>query len=143
MQIDLELPSSSALKRKKSADTYKEVVRHRVDISWREQTDAAPQSSVKLWYMLISRWDMSCKIYQSLLEAIDEGAALRMLLDIFAGKSPYMLRKRALALMRLCDYLESYLMELFPVCEKDFYAFSCHERNSGAPTSRLQSMCKP
>ncbi len=45
--------------------------------------------------------------------------------------------KRALALMRLCDYLESYIMDSFPVCEKDFYAFLCHERNSGAPVSRL------
>ena len=80
---------------------------------------------------------MDCKIYQSLLEADDEGAALRMLLDIFAGKSPYTLRKRAPALMRLCDYLESYIMDSFPVCEKDFHAFLCHERNSGAPVSRL------
>ena len=28
-------------------------------------------------------------------------------------------------------------MDAFPVCEKEFYAFLCHERNSGAPTSRL------
>ena len=47
--------------------------------------DAALQSSVKLWYMLISRWNVECKIYQSLLEADDEGAALRMLLDILQG----------------------------------------------------------
>ena len=87
--------------------------------------------------MLISRWRDDCKIYQSLTEALDESAALRMLLDIFAGKSPYTLRKRALALMRLCDYLESYIMDAFPVSEKDFYAFLCHERNSGAPVSRL------
>ena len=63
--------------------------------------DAALQSSVKLWYMLISRWNIECKIYRSLLEAEDEGAAWRMLLDIFAGRSPYTLRKRAPALMRL------------------------------------------
>ena len=129
--------SNSNLKRKKSAETYKEVVRHKVDISWREQMDAALQSSVKLWYMLISRWKDDCKIYQALTEALDESAALRMLLDIFAGRSPYTLRKRALALMRLCDYLEGYIMDAFPVSEKDFYAFLCHERNSGAPVSRL------
>ena len=28
-------------------------------------------------------------------------------------------------------------MDAFPVCERDFFAFLCHERNSGAPTSRL------
>ena len=104
LQPDVELVAGS-LKRKKSAETCKEVDGRKVDISWREQMDAALQSIVKLWYMLISRWNSECRIYQSLLEAEDEGAALRMLLDIFAGKSPYTLRKRALALMRLCDYL--------------------------------------
>ena len=129
--------SNSNLKRKRSAKTYKEVVRHKVDISWREQMDAALQSSVKLWFMLISRWKDDCAIFQALTEAVDESAALRMLPDIFAGRSPYTLRKRALVLMRLCDYLESYIMDAFPVSEKDLYAFLCHERNSGAPVSRL------
>ena len=122
-QPDLEPSSTGFLKRKRSAETYKEVVRHKADISWREQMDAALQSSVRLWYLLISRWNTSCQIYESLLEAEDEAAALRMLLDIFAGKSPYTLRKRALALMRLCDYLESYIVDSFPVCERDRYAF--------------------
>ena len=40
LQPDIALAGGS-LKRKKSAETYKEVVRHKVDISWREQMAAA------------------------------------------------------------------------------------------------------
>ena len=45
-------------------------------------------------------------MYIELHEFRWEGDAITMLLDIFAARSPYTLRKRALALMHICDYLE-------------------------------------
>ena len=46
-----------------------------------------------------------------------------MLLDIFASRSPYTLRKRALARMRVCDYLELHCCPAFPIWERDMYAY--------------------
>ena len=77
--------------------SYEQVVRFKPDLTWKEQTDAALQSSVKLWYMLIQRWRNECAIYIETHVFRWEPDALTLLLDIFAARSPYTLRKRALA----------------------------------------------
>ena len=128
-------PSS---KKARSKHRFDQVVRFKPDLTWKEQTDAALQSSVKLWYMLIGRWKRESAMYIELHEFRWEGDALTMLLDIFASRSPYTLRKRALALMHVCDYLELHWCPAFPIRERDMYAFLCHERESGAPSSRLK-----
>lgn len=60
-----------------------------------------------------------------------------MLSDIFSGKSPSTLRKRALAIMKMCDHAD--LVDVkFPWRESDMYAFICHEQHCGAPVSRIK-----
>ena len=66
-----------------------------------------------------------------------EDDALQMLADIFSGKSPSTLRKRALAIMKMCDHAD--LVDVkFPWRESDMYAFICHEQHCGAPVSRIK-----
>ena len=127
-------------KRAKRTEGYEQVVRFKPDVAWKEQTDAALQSSVKLWYMVIQRWKTDCSMYIETDEFRWESEALSMLLDIFAARSPYTLRKRALAIMRICDYLEESVLNKFPITERDMYAFLCAERNAGAPASRLKGL---
>ena len=127
-------------KRTKRVEGYEQVVRFKSDIAWKEQTDAALQSSVKLWYILIQRWRKDCSMYIETHEFRWESEALTMLLDIFAARSPYTLRKRALAVMRICDHLEESGLNQFPISERDMYAFLCLERNAGAPASRLKGL---
>lgn len=60
-----------------------------------------------------------------------------MLSDIFSGKSPSTLRKRALAILKMCDHAD--LVDVkFPWRESDMYAFICHEQHCGAPVSRIK-----
>ena len=127
-------------KRAKRTEGFEQVVRFKPDIAWKEQTDAALQSSVKLWYMAIQRWKKDCSMYIETHEFRWESEALSMLLDIFAARSPYTLRKRALAIMRICDYLEEHALDRFPISERNMYAFLCSERSAGAPASRLKGL---
>ena len=105
--LPAETSVEASNKKAKTTESFQQVVRFKPDISWKEQADAALQSSVKLWYLLIQRWKVDCAMYIETHEFRMETDALMMLLDIFAGRSPYTLRKRALALMRICDYLET------------------------------------
>ena len=125
-------------KKAKTTESFQQVVRFKPDISWKEQVDAALQSSVKLWYLLIQRWKVDCAMYIETHEFRMETDALTMLLDIFAGRSPYTLRKRALAVMRICDFLETNYRPSFPIPESTMYLFLCCEREAGAPVSRLK-----
>ena len=115
--LPAETSVEASNKKAKLTESYQQVVRFKPDISWKEQIDAALQSSVKLWYLLIQRWKADCAMYIETHEFRMETDALMMLLDIFAGRSPYTLRKRALALMRICDYLETNYRPSFPIPE--------------------------
>ena len=116
----------SSTKKAKRIEGYAQVLRFKPDVAW------------KLWYMLIQRWKRECAMYIETHEFRWELEALSMLLDIFAARSPYALRKRALAVMRICDYLEMDGYSRFPIVERDMYAFLCAERNDGAPAWRLK-----
>ena len=50
-------------KKAKTTESFQQVVRFKPDISWKEQVDAALQSSVKLWYLLVQRWKVDCAMY--------------------------------------------------------------------------------
>ena len=132
--------AETSMKRARRTESFEQVVKYRPDVSWKEQTDAALQSSVKLWYLVIQRWKKECSMYIETHEFRWESEALAMLLDIFAARSPYTLRKRALAVMRICDYLDENVLDSFPISERNMYAFLCSERNSGAPSSRLKGL---
>ena len=130
--------AESSKKKPRVQKSFDQVVKFKPDMSWKEQTDAALQSSIKLWYQLIGRWRCECALYIELHVFRWESDALTMLLDIFASRSSYTLRKRALALMHICDYLDANYKEAFPIRESDMYTFLCTERESGAPASRLK-----
>ena len=138
MPAELEENVGASKKSSRVQKRYDQVVKLKPDLTWKEQTDAALQSSIKLWYMLIGRWKDTCAMYIELHIFRWESDALTMLLDIFAARSPYTLRKRALALMHMCDYLEENWQPAFPIDERLMYAFLCAERELGAPTSRLK-----
>ena len=138
MPAELEEDVGASKKSSRVQKRYDQVVKLKPDLTWKEQTDAALQSSIKLWYMLIGRWKDTCAVYIELHIFRWESDALTVLLDIFAARSPYTLRKRALALMHMCDYLEENWQPAFPIDERLMYAFLCAERELGAPTSRLK-----
>ena len=138
MPAELEEDVGASKKSSRVQKRYDQVVKLKPDLTWKEQTDAALQSSIKLWCMLIGRWKDTCAMYIELHIFRWESDALTMLLDIFAARSPYTLRKRALALMHMCDYLEENWQPAFPIDERLMYAFLCAERELGAPTSRLK-----
>ena len=116
----------SSKKKPRMQKSFDQVVRFKPDLSWKEQTDAALQSSIKLWYLLIGRWQHACALYIELHVFRWEADALTMLLDIFASRSPYTLRKRALALMRICDFLDSNYKDSFPIKESDLICIPLH-----------------
>ena len=118
-------------------ESYKDVVTFRPDIAWKDQRDADIQSSMKFWNCLIDRWNDDCNVKRLFQQADSPVAALEMLGDFFARKSPVTLKKRGLAIARLCDYLEAHF-SVFPCTENEFYSFLCAERRNGAPVSRLK-----
>ena len=129
--------TGSSAKRLRISKGYSSVVKFKQDIAWQEQQDAFLQSALKLWYIAVCRWDDVCAFRIQLHELSMEDEALQMLSDIFSGKSPSTLRKRVLAVMKMCDHAELNAVR-FPWSESDMYAFICHERQLGAPVSRIK-----
>ena len=129
--------ASSSFKRLRGSKGYSSVVKFKPDIAWQEQQDAFLQSALKLWYIAVCRWDEVCAFRIQLHELAMEEEALQMLSDVFAGKSPSTLRKRVLAVMKMCDYAES-IDARFPWSEAVMYSFICHEKRLGAPVSRVK-----
>ena len=129
--------ASSSAKKQKVSKGYASVVKFKPDIAWQEQQDAFFQSALKLWYIVVCRWDEACAFRIQLHDLYMEEGALQMLSDIFSGKSAHTLQKRVLAVMKMCDYADQ-LGVSFPWGESDMYNFICSERNGGAPVSRLK-----
>eukprot|EP00435_Cladocopium_sp_Y103_P035983 s1997_g9.t1 len=59
-------------------------------------------------------------------------------LHMFSLAGPITIRKRGVAILKLCDHLEDHYLEPFPMMELTFYRFLCSERMTGAPPSRLK-----
>ena len=72
-----------------------------------------------------------------LFEGDDEGKQLAILGDFFSGRSPDTLYKRARAINKICNWMETNVTTFF-LQECEFYSFLCDERGEGAPTSRLK-----
>ena len=120
-----------------TASKFHDVVIVKTDYTWQEQQDAQLQSALKVWRCLIARWCPDCELVLQIDSMPDETSVLEMLADIFSGRSPLTVKKRGLALARICDYLDDTHGELFPCSEKSVYAFFKHEQQRGAPASRL------
>ena len=74
-----------------------------------------------------------------LFEGDNEGKQLAILGDFFSGRSPDALCKRASAISKICNWMETNVTTFFPILQEcEFYSFLCDERDEGAPTSRLK-----
>ena len=124
--VDIESGVVKGKARRVAAD-YFDVVKFKPSVSWQEQQEAGWQQAVKLWHGLICRWVLRAPV-----------DCCEMLSDIFRGRSFVTLKKRALAVSKICDFIEREIGCQFPCSESDYYMFLRSERNLGAPVSRLR-----
>ena len=131
--------SDSSGKRKfEQCCTYMEVVSFRPDVPWKEQREADLQRGLNLWMAVTSKWSDSCSFIQKLSEMQNETEQFNMFAHLFAGRAPTTVRKRGTAILKVCDFLDTNQLEMFPMSELVFYRFLCAESSMGAPTSRLR-----
>ena len=115
-----------------------DVVSFKPDVPWPEQRDADLQRGIMLWTGVTSKWSDSCSLLGKIADMRNEAEVFNMFAHVFSGRAPVTVRKRGTAILRVCNYLESEMLELFPMKEITFYRFLCHEQLHGAPASRLQ-----
>ena len=108
-------------KSRRVKEDYFDVVKFKPSSTWQEQQEAGWQQAVKLWYSLICRWDIRCKMLGEF--SVMDGAVecCEMLSDIFRGRSFVTLKKRALAVLKICNYLEIEMRGQFPCTEREYY----------------------
>ena len=119
------------------SEDYHDVVKFKSDATWQEQCESGWQETLKLWLTIVSRWDSRIQIAEHISNARDDSEAIEILSDIFKGRSHKTLRKRALAINRICNFLSDEYKPSFPCYERDLYAFMKNEQKQGAPFSRL------
>ena len=136
-QIDRETALAKPAKAARTSEDYHDVVKMKAAGTWQEQAESGWQQSIKLWFTVISRWDTRNQLHKDLMDCQTDVEALEMLADIFRGRSFVTLKKRAFAINRICDFLYTNFKPRFPCYEQDLYEFYRHERNTGAPVSRL------
>eukprot|EP00435_Cladocopium_sp_Y103_P050198 s108_g15.t1 len=118
------------------SENYLAAVRHVTDQSWEEERESQLQTALKRWLVVIISFNRSTLVWRQLADEQDDVAKLVVLSDLFRGKAPATLLKRARALEKLCSYFG---IGAFPVSEGDLYRFFQYERSNGAPPSRLRS----
>ena len=59
---------------------------------------------------------------------------------MFLCKGPHHGEERGMAILKVCDYLEDYQLERFPMRELTLYRFMYSQLAEGAPASRLQGV---
>ena len=87
-----------------------------------------------------SKWDDRCTLVLKLGDMQNEAEVFDMFAHVFSGRAPTTVRKRGMAILRLCDHLEEHGLERFPMREITFYRFLCSQKTEGAPASRLQGV---
>ena len=105
------------------------------DISWQEKRDAMLQKALKHWLVLISSWNSSIEFVICLQGCDSTNAQLIMLGDVFRGKAPSTLTKRANSMKTLCQMLAQVGL-VFPCSEPSLYNVLCELRRQGAPPSK-------
>ena len=114
---------------------FQSCVKSSDDISWQEKRDGLLQKALKHWLVIIGSWTDSIDFVFCLngCESID--AQLIMLGDVFRGKAPSTLTKRANSMKLLCRMLDDMGLQ-FPCNEQSLYTVLCDLRSDGAPPSR-------
>eukprot|EP00435_Cladocopium_sp_Y103_P007172 s3690_g2.t1 len=121
---------------KTDTENYLEVVRHVTDQSWEEERESQLQTALKRWLMVVISFNRNTLVWRQLADEQDDVAKLVVLSDLFRGKAPATLLKRARALEKLCSHFG---VGAFPVSEVEFYRYFQLERSKGAPPSRFRS----
>jgi len=117
-----------------------DVVSFKPDVPWKDQREADLQRSIKLWIAVTSKWDGSFTFSNRLAEMRNEAEVFDMFAHVFSGRAPITVRKRGMAILKVCDYLEDHQLERFPMRELTLYRFMCSQLAEGAPASRLQGV---
>ena len=135
----LDTDQGGSLKRSRMHScNFMDVVSFKPDVPWPEQRDADLQRGIMLWTGVTSKWNEGCSLVVKVADMRSEAEVFNMFAHVFSGRAPVTVRKRGTAILRVCNYLESNSLELFPMKEITFYRFLCHEQLQGAPASRLQ-----
>lgn len=119
-----------------SSDSYADVVKHVTDQSWQEERESLLQSALKRWLVVVISFDPTTTVWVQLAAETGDVGKLTVLGDLFRGKAPNTLLKRARAVEKLCGFFG---VGAFPTSEQKIYQFFQSERAKGAPPSRLKS----
>ena len=133
-------PGESRKRNRLHACNFMDVVSFKPDIPWTEQRDSDLQRGIKLWVAVASKWDDRCSFMARLAEMRSDEETFDMFAHVFSGRAPVTIRKRGMAILKLCDHLEGNQLEAFPMTEITFYRYLCSESAQGAPPSRLQGL---
>ena len=122
-----------------SAPLFKNCVKSADDISWQEQREAHLQRALKHWLVLVMDWQDSVDFVQCVAGCDSVNSQLIMLGDVFRGKAPSTLSKRANSMKILGQQLD-YIGLKFPCSEPTLYGILCELRRQGAPASRSKGI---
>ena len=118
---------------------FKTCVKSTDDVHWQEQREAHLQRALKHWLVIVTSWSSNVEFVQCLAGCDSVNAQLIMLGDVFRGKAPSTLTKRANSMRLLCEKLEQVGLE-FPCNEPSLYGVICKLRRLGAPVSRSKGI---
>ena len=132
-------PKRQKFEQKAIAETWRHCVKADAELSWTDKREADFQSALKRWLQTLLEMPKTFKVVELLPQQSTVERQLRMLRDLFWKKSPQTLKKSVHSLLRFMAFLNESL-EPFPGTEPLLYEFLQNEKDSGAPTSRLQSV---
>ena len=114
---------------------FQSCVKSTDDLSWPEKRDALLQKALKHWLVLALSWKQEIEFVLCLHGCDSTNSQLIMLGDVFRGKAPSTLSKRANSMQLLCKMLGDFGLS-FPCEESALYRVLCDLRSGGAPPSR-------
>ena len=85
---------------------FQRCVKSSDNVSWQEQREAQLQTALKHWLVSISAWNHSVEFVRCVMGCDSTNSQLIMLGDVFRGKAPSILTKRANSMKHLCHRLE-------------------------------------
>ena len=117
------------------APLFQSCVKSTDDVAWQEKRESQLQKALKHWLIVIESWNMHIEFVTCLRGCESTNAQLIMLGDVFKGKAPSTLAKRANSMKLLGKMLEE-IGQSFPCDEPTLYNVLCTLRQQGAPPSR-------
>ena len=118
-----------------SEPLFQSCVKSTDDKSWQEKREALLQVALKHWLILIGSWRDDIEFVACVNGCENTNARLILLGDVFRGKAPSTLTKRANSMKILCSMLENAGVQ-FPCNESALYGILCELRRQGFPPSR-------